>query len=171
MANQQPNQPRLTPQQEQRQAEAKRQAEATKAAQDALRAQQLKSPALPPDPPPPALPPGTGGSWQDRAAAYLESRGWEPCGTNYRGQTLWEDPLNGSKVPERVVHVKDLPSYDPTVPPMQVKQLVVPPVRWDTPTEEAYAIQRARDKAAGAAGAGQASSAAGATPPLTAATA
>ncbi len=97
--------------------------------------------------PSPAGSPGTPLTWLQEAELYLTSNGWVRVGINPRGQTLWDDPLGG-KGKEYLGEEQRLPSVRKEGGRVTiVQQLQVPLRSWIYPTEEAFGVQRARDKA------------------------
>ncbi len=130
------------PQQVYREEEARRQQAHAKAVQTAQQAQQLVAPSVEPPAPIPTAPQRA--TWHEAAEELLQGKGWERCGVNGRGQTLWTDPAGG-KGKEEKRFVRMIPGAEGET---RLEQLVIPARAWEYCTEEAYGVQRQRDLAA-----------------------
>lgn len=132
------------PQQAYREEQAKLAVERDKTIQKNLQSVQHVAPAAAPQEQPPSVPSRI--SWYEKAEHYLEDKGWDRCGVNGRGQTLWQDPQGGLGKEEKLF-VKRLPGTEGEIDLFQLK---VPSCEWQYDTETAYGMQKQRDKAANA---------------------
>ncbi len=74
---------------------------------------------------------------------YLTAAGWRQCGINEKGQELWTDPKGSGKAELKLAIVLPGKEDQPGTP---IKQLYMPPVAWDYPTDLAVQLQRERDR-------------------------
>ena len=94
-----------------------------------------------PEPPPQSLQ----SQWEEKAEAYVLSRGWEKVGLNARGKPMFLDPQSHPKAKSELVPNVTLPAVGGGTE--VVMQWKTPPATWPCVLEQAYFIQTSRDRA------------------------
>jgi hypothetical protein len=84
--------------------------------------------------------------WAAEAEKYLSERGWRHVGTDGFGRGIWQDPLAADPRQKGEMKVGALlPNKEGE--DTRVLQCFLPPAAWDCVTEQAVALQKARDDA------------------------